>query len=179
MLQQESLQRGCLLSKRSVREDWVREEAIAPPTQVIEWRGQFLVLRVQHEKSVKVLQVETPDVGCRVLFLDGHRTHEGIVLADELAHLRRQTPINISESQREREFVALAQGNVLHQHLQQPLRCLVALHRLREGGMLHRERREPIAQGVEEGVALHLREATEVDVGPTLLHIHHLAHRCL
>ena len=42
--------------------------------------------------------------------------------------------------------------------------------------MLRIEGHEPVAGFVEEGEALHLREASEVDVGSLLLHVGHLLH---
>ena len=45
--------------------------------------------------------------------------------------------------------------------------------------MLCIEGREPVAQRVEKAIALHLLEASEVNVGTLLLHVDHLLHRAL
>ena len=45
--------------------------------------------------------------------------------------------------------------------------------------MLCIEGREPVAQRVEKAIALHLLEASEVNVGTLLLHIDHLLHSAL
>ena len=46
-------------------------------------------------------------------------------------------------------------------------------------GMLCIEGCEPVAQRVEKAIALHLLEASEVNIGTLLLHVDHLLHRAL
>ena len=68
---------------------------------------------------------------------------------------------------------------MFHQFGNHTRRILALIQRLHNRGMFRRERHKPIAERVEERKALQLRESTEVDVGASLLHILHLANRCL
>ena len=45
--------------------------------------------------------------------------------------------------------------------------------------MVHIERCEPIGEVIEERIAFHLREPAEINIGATLLHLHHSLHALL
>ena len=138
---------------------------------------QLPAVREQLEESVQVHQVQPALLRGRRF---GTRQFVSRHLAPQhhVAHLLRQLVHHLVQRYHKRVFVAVAE-RVVAKHLVQHLSVFLLAQILADVRVAHVERHYPVADVIEERVALHLRESLEEYVHALLLHVHHAAHRGL
>ena len=131
-------------------------------------------MREESEEAVEIHEVGSSHKGLAVnlITVQFNIAHHGLASLHHLAHAFGQLVKYLVEGHDKGVFVAITEHIVRHDALHQT----VAFHLgdiLLNVRMLKIERRQPVADVVEEGKTFHLRETAEVDVRTLLLHVHH------
>ena len=151
-------------------EDWICKKQIT--TIHIKGIHECRTHREQAEEAIEVLKIGTTDIGRTLQFLGSKFINRRLTSFQHLTHILWNLIDHLLEGEDKRIFIAITERAFLHHHIQETVQaCLI--HHLYHIRMIRIERHKPVAQLIEEGEALHLGEASEIDIRTLFLHIHH------